>query len=120
MVVVDWKNRGLSLEARGRYGEPCGVGDMWLGFSSVGEYDTMQGVYQKRPRKKGQIFVRMKYAIDPNHYSAVRQARRTLFGDAVRAWNNLDFEAQIVWNKKKYPTHMSGYNRFISYYMKTH
>jgi hypothetical protein len=118
MVVVDWKQRGLSLEARGRYGEPCGVGDMWLGFSSVGEFDDMQGVYQKRPRKKGQIFVRMKYAIDPNNYSAVRQANRDKFRNAIIAWNALSFEDQILWNKKTYPAHCSGYNRFISAYMK--
>lgn len=118
MVVVDWKNRGLSLEARGRYGEPSGVGDFWLGFSSIGEYDEMAGVYQKRPRKGGQIFVRMKYYVTPNPRTVKQQKFRAHFSDLIEAWNNLSFDDQILWNKKKWPIHCSGYNRFISDGMK--
>lgn len=120
MVVVNWKDRAFSLGIRGKIGKPDSVGDFMCGYSDLGYQNKFSGVYQSRPRKGGRIFVKMRYSLPPDTYSAIKQANRTKFASAIIAWNALDFLDQVSWNKKKYPYHMSGYNRFISNYMKTH
>lgn len=119
MVVVTSFQHAKSLEIRGEYGAPCGLGEFYCGWSRVGELDPMAGVYQKRPRKRGQIFVKMRHCIIPNPRTPAQQARREKFAQALLAWRALSFEDQVVWNKKNYPSHMSGYNRFIRHFMKS-
>jgi len=118
MVVVGWKDRAYSLGIRGKIGKPDAVGDFMLGYSDLGYQNKFSGVYQSRPRKTGRIWVKMRYSLPPDTYSAIKQANREKFALAVASWNNLSFSEQVVWNKIKYPYHMSGYNRFISWYMK--
>lgn len=118
MVVVDFKGRAYSLAIRGKIGKPERLGDFGLGWSDIGEENKHAGIYQSRPRKKGRIYVRMRHAIMPQPRTPLQQAGRYKFAQAIIAWNALSFEDQIVWNKKKFPVHMTGYNRFVSWYMK--
>jgi hypothetical protein len=118
MAVIGWKERAYSLGVRGKIGKPDTVGDFWLGYSDLGYQNKFSGIYQSRPRKTGRIHVKMKYCIPPQPRTTKQQGGRIKFALAVDSWNNLPFENQVVWNKKRYPYHMSGYNRFISNYLK--
>ena len=119
MVVVNPKDRWLCLELRGKIGRPIEIGNMWLGLSELGDQNPMSGVWQRRKRKTGQLIVKMNYCMPPYTNSIPQQNRRTKFRNAILAWNALTPDVQILWNKKKSPWGMSGYNRFISVYMKT-
>jgi hypothetical protein len=118
MVVVAPKDRWLCLELRGKMGRPTQMGNFWLGLSELGDDNPMSGVWQRRKRKTGQIIVNMNYSMPPYVNTPTQQARRTKFANAIIAWNALDFDEQVKWNKKSSPKGMSGYNRFISHYMK--
>ena len=107
----------MSLELTGKFGLPTDLGNMWCGFSEIGDDNPFSGVYQRRKRKGGQIIVKMVYSMPPYVNTTIQKARRTKFSDAIKAWNELPFEQQVIWNKKKSPRGMSGYNRFISFYM---
>lgn len=118
MVVVAWKDRWLCMELRGKMGRPIELGNFWLGLSELGDQNPMSGVWQRRKRKKGQIIVKMKYGVPPYVNTPIQRSRRSKFASAITAWNSLDVDEQIKWNKKSSPKGMSGYNRFISWYMK--
>lgn len=119
MVVVNLEDKARSLEIRGKYGAPCGLGELYLGWSRVGELDEKSGIYQKRPRKSGQIFVRMKHYIMNNPRTVNQQAQRTKMANAILAWRGLSFDEQISWNRKNFPAHMSGYNRFLRDFLRS-
>jgi len=44
---------------------------------------------------------------------------RNRFADAVEAWQALSAPTKDIYNKMKYPLHSSGYNKFLSMYVKT-
>jgi len=119
MAIIDLKNGPYSLGVRGKIGKPNGCGDFVFGFSDIGDDNEFSGIYQRRPRKKGSLWVKMRHALIPNPQTETQQKGRTKFAQAVEAWNNLSFQNQIFWNKLKQPEHISGYNRFISWYMKS-
>lgn len=118
MVVVAPKDRWLCPELRGKIGRPIELGNMWLGWSELGDQNPMSGVWQRRKTKQGQKIVKMRYSQPPFVNTYIQQVRRAKFSSAITAWNNLDVERQIFWNKKTSPKGMSGYNRFIGWYMK--
>lgn len=47
-----------------------------------------------------------------------RQQQRDAFFNAKEAWLALDDETKQEYNNRKYPTGQTGYNRFISEYLK--
>lgn len=119
MALPKINERWFILGLRGKYGPPTGIGDMWLGYSEIGNDDKLAGIWQKRRTLKGIKPCRMRYYIPPNPRTEIQQANRAKMASAVLAWNALTFEEQIVWNRKKKPEKRSGYIKFISYYLKT-
>ena len=77
-------------------------------------------IYRQQPTPSGRITIREKYYVPTNPRTVLQQANRALFAEAVDAWQSLDYEQEIYWNKLRYPEHMSGYNRFLRNYMNTH
>ena len=75
-------------------------------------------IYREKPTSKGRVTIRQRYFIPTNPQTTPQQENRGKFADAVLAWQNLTFTAQVVWNKLRYPEHMSGYNRYLRAYMK--
>lgn len=49
----------------------------------------------------------------------VREARRKLFTLGASAWNNLSDNEKEYYNDLKYPSGMTGYNRFMREWLKT-
>jgi hypothetical protein len=79
-----------------------------------------KAIYREQPCWFGRITIREKYYTPFNPNSTPQQENRQLFADAVAAWQALSFTDQVSWNKLLYPTHMSGYNRFLRNYLITH
>ncbi|MBN1533809.1 MAG: hypothetical protein JXA20_14155 [Spirochaetes bacterium] len=58
------------------------------------------------------------YVTPANPDTGAQRAIRGTFGDAVRAWQGLPREEKVRWNRQARWLPMSGYNLFISRYMK--
>lgn len=117
MAIVTTFDHAYSLEIRGKLGRPNELGAIWCGLSECGEYLPVAGIYQKRPTRNGQIFVRMKHYHGGNPQTIPQQANRSTFAAAVAAWKLLNYEQKKYWRGRKEPRYMSGYNRYIREYM---
>lgn len=119
----------LSLTAQGGFGiyfpgKKCPVYHYPIGlapkfpyhycFSPYGYY------YQRRRTWHGIIWAAHKNPLIPNPQTAIQQANRQLFADAVLVWQNLTASEKAVYNKLKYPPIMSGYNKFLRKYLRKH
>lgn len=79
---------------------------------------AQKAVYREKPTSSGRKTVRQRYVISDNPQTTPQMENRWKFGDGVAAWQILTMTEQIIWNKLKYPYHMSGYNRFLRAYMR--
>lgn len=59
-----------------------------------------------------------RYVSPANPDTAGQRLRRSMFRHAVRSWQNLDREERLSWNRKAAKGSMSGYNLYISYFLK--
>ena len=59
-----------------------------------------------------------KYYVPTQTYGAERVAQKTLFGNAVRSWQGLDQPTKHYYNIWAKYKHFSGYNRYLSLYIK--
>ncbi len=117
MVVLKSNDIQKGFSIRKRLGKPNSLGEMWLGWSELGDDDPFAGVYQKRRRRTGQIYVKMKHAW-PDCGHTVRQAEmRSIFADGVTAWHALTTLQKQAYNKRKYPTGQSGFTRHMTEYL---
>jgi hypothetical protein len=71
-------------------------------------------VFYRRNRKQ---FVRM-YVIPRNPDTDAQRIVRRNFADAVKSWQMLPEDRKIIYIKKAKNLNMSGYNMFISQYLK--
>lgn len=118
MAVIDTTEVANSFEIRGRIGRPNELGETWCGWTELGEYLPVAGIYQRRHSGGKQIFVRMKHYHGPNPQTVPQQANRATFADAVAAWQALSTTEKNYWRRRKTPRMMSGYNRFLRAYMR--
>lgn len=118
MVVVAPLSDFPAFEIRRSMGRPNGLGQHFCGVTWLGEDSEIAGVYQKRPRKKGQIFVKMKFSIPNDPKTSLQITQRNKFRDSILAWRALTEEEKNVYNTMQYPPRMSGFNRFIRLYMR--
>ena len=118
MAVVRPLTNFPALEIRKRYSTPIGIGEIINGFSQIGDENPMAGVYQKRARSTGQIFVKMKYVIPFDNKTPAQLARRQIMRNAVIAWQGLTSNDKHAYNSLKHPQRMTGFNRFIGKYLK--
>jgi len=62
------------------------------------------------------VYCKYSYPYDPKDPVVV--ANREKFAQAVANWQGFDQPTRHFYNIKNYPNIMSGYNRYIHYYMK--
>jgi hypothetical protein len=74
----------------------------------------------------GQIYIFKQYkhwrAVLPYYYpynpqTETQQAWRGVFADAIGNWQGFDNQTKGHYNALKYPNVMSGYNRYIRFYL---
>jgi hypothetical protein len=104
-ILVCWRDALFALQARGKLD---------------GVPPEIRGIYQQRMTRKGKRTIKMKMYAPTNPQTVLQQTNRQKFADAVIAWQALTNEEKNVYNQLKYPDQMSGYNKFISQYLKSH
>lgn len=92
------------------------LGTINLGFNKLGSYQTKKLDSQYNHK----IIIRMRHYVPTNPQTEPQQAGRTYFATLVSAWQALTQSEKDIWNKKNFPVHMSGYNRFLSYHLNAH
>jgi len=75
-------------------------------------------IYQRRKTWHGIICIKEHYykSSNPHHPNCVIGQNK--MRDGVSYWQNLTDEGKAIYNLYKYPDRMSGYNRFLHYYLK--
>ena len=110
----------LSLDARGKFGYSGGFGRIAFGYTRLGWYSWYCGIYSKHYYYGKPFISRMKFYLPKNNQMEQQQLWRGVLASAVLAWKALDSETKISWNKRVQGRCMSGYNLFISEYLKSH
>ncbi len=117
MAVLGPKNLQKGLSITKRLGKPNSLGEMWCGWSELGDDDPYAGVYQTRPRKRGQIVVKMRHAWPDCGHTVRQEEMRSIFADGVSAWHGLTPLEKQSYNQRKYPLGMSGFARHMKEYL---
>lgn len=118
MVIVGVNERAGALELRGLLGRSNGCGRAVLGATDCGIDYESAGIYMRRPRKGGQIIVRMRHYFPNNPKTPAQLAQQQKMRSAVSAWQALTDSERDFWRRKKHPRHMTGYNRFLRDFMR--
>lgn len=77
-------------------------------------------IYQRRHTWHGIICIKEVYYKPTNPQTAIQQGYRGIFAAGVSSWQNLGAENKETFNQYHYPPQMSGYNRFLHYYLREH
>ena len=128
MVVVDFPDKLISMEARKKLGIPNQYGYIVYGIARYGEKNDYAGIYQVRhtpygifpPTKKvppGRFIVRMRHYVPTETALRIANPRRGIFANAVHAWQALDASQKEVFRIKSKSKHMTGYNVFLHEYL---
>ena len=75
-------------------------------------------IYQRRHVWHGLICIKEHYYKPTNKPSPAQLACRYSFTSGVRAWQKLEDQDKEVYNNYDYPEQMSGFNRFLHYYLR--
>lgn len=118
MVIVDPNDAFHSFDVKKKFGFPNGYGRAWFGISRYGDSNLQSGIYQTRRNRLGQITVKEKFYWPPVNTSTAAMDTKANFADAVAAWQALSDGDKQTYDDLTYPRFMSGYNRFISLYLR--
>jgi len=120
-----------SLAVTNIYGTSAGYGFAVFGRAQFGDENWEGGIYQKRVtgynqtgrisgRKRKTYYVLMRDNPTTNPNTEDQQIQRSKFADAVASWQGLTNEQKANYNQRSNIGHKSGYNVYISEYMKSH
>lgn len=118
MAVINAFDGLLSLQFNQKFGLPNGFGLAQCGWSEFGDDNPRAGYYQTRPRPKGRILVKMRHYWPIQNPGSAEQTRRAYFASGVASWQALAPVEKQLYNDLKYPEGQSGFNRFMSYWMR--
>jgi len=118
MAIIKRIEEFPALMVKGKIGRPCGVGAFQCGWSFLGDYFLESGIYRRNGRWHNSKIVKMKHYRPTNPRTVLQQQKRSVFADGVNAWKLLTETEKEVWRKKRSPAKRSGFNRFMSVYMK--
>lgn len=110
----------FALQEWGKFGKPNGVGEFWAGWSELGDWEPRAGYYRRQWNGHVKCKSRMKFYFKIASGSEAETHRRDVFRDGVTAWHALTDSERLVYNNLKYPSAQSGFNRFMTKYLKSH
>jgi len=120
MKSVDFTDRLLSIATVNKFGRPNGLGFITCGVSLLADDNGMAGIYQNRRYGNKKSIVRMRHYVPTNRQLENQQIWRAYFATVLLSWQNLSQSEKDIWNKKSFPAHMTGWNRYASYHLKAH
>jgi hypothetical protein len=118
MVRIDGANNLISLRAAGIFGRGAGLGQMFCGWSWLGDSNPYAGIFQTRPRFGRTVFVRMNHYLQTNPKTGKQQAWRAFFKRIMGIWHALSDEEKYFLEHMKNWKGMSGWNRYARMYLR--
>ena len=119
MVFPTMNTSPLSIRPRKRLGHPTYYGRGTYGVTHYGVRNERYGIYQQRHCSDGLRTVKMRFYWPHYSQSEAIVASRNKFAAAIAAWQLLTTEQKAVYNRRAIGKHKSGYNIYISEYMKS-
>ena len=87
----------------------------------ISQYYSVKGwIYQARRTWHGIIPIAKRANVPSEPGTPYQAGNWIAFAEAVKVWQSMEKEVKDLYNKMKYPEKASGYNRFISWYLRTH
>lgn len=120
MAKLSTKQKFIALETRGRIGRPSTFGRAHCGFNLLGADDSLFGTYQKARFATGREISLRPFYWPTNPQSVAQQANRGKFSAGVVAYRALTTDQLIDINKAGQSRGLTGYNYFLSKYLRTH
>lgn len=120
MAIVDQKTKILTGKGVGRFG--FRQADR-LGQRTYNEAlltNPYAGIFQRRKYGKKKMIVQEKFYWPANPQTEAQQAWRAVFSAGVFAYHALSPEALEYYRLRGAKYHMTGYNKFLSDYLKEH
>ena len=102
-----------SKQAWGKFYGPYPHGYFYPGYPNSYGY----AIYQRYRTWHGVICVKKKYYYPYNPRTLTQQNNRYKIRDGVSIWKSLTDVQKDYYNKRTYPLQMSGYNKFLHYYL---
>jgi hypothetical protein len=119
MAIVSALEMLRSRSIRKKFGRPNGYGEIVFGYSKYGDNNPLAGIYRVR-RIQGKLQTeKLPFYYKGSGNTEEQLALRLKFGSAILAWQALTYEEKQPWRVRAYSRHMTGYNAFISDFMKT-
>lgn len=114
---------GVGLFARSGYGmdyvfmtlRPFGATS--YGETEYGDMYQLSGIYIDCRSSNGFHTAKKGFYSPKNPRTEKQYITRNKFADAIAEWQNLTNEQKLLYNRRAYGKHMSGYNLKISEYM---
>jgi hypothetical protein len=120
MAKIDAFSGLYSLNARGKFSSPNGLGIHKLGWTQLGHHDKKAGYYQRHWNGIKYNWVRAKPYWPKQNWTEKHLARAQIFREGVQAWHALDSQTKQAYNDLKYPSAQTGFTRFMTQYLKSH
>jgi hypothetical protein len=76
--------------------------------------------YQLRRTWHGIVWAAQKYVKHSDPKTTKQLNWRQVFADGMSIWQGMSSQTKDIYEKWKFPTHMSGMNRFLHYYLREH
>ena len=120
-----------SVQIYGKIARGAGYGFARFGGASFADTSRVGGIYQRRrvrtakgnadpTRHRKTILVKMRTYRPTNPQTVPQQANRSIFADAVAAWDVLTTNEKRAYNERATKKSRVGRQMFISEYMRTH
>ncbi len=117
---VDGIEKGISLDARGKFGYSGGFGLIAFGYTRFGFYTWLAGIYQKKYFHGKSAIVRQRFSWGKNNQTPDQQAWRAVMASGVSAWQALSSDDKKSFNFRAKNLIMSGYNLFLREWLNSH
>lgn len=118
MALVEGVNKLISFDARKRFGFSNLYGTSHFGYSLYGDQNSEAGIYKRQKLAKGWGLSKMVFYWPSNPRTLAQQVRRIKFLDGRLNWLALTDGVRTSYNNKAIRFRMTGYNLFLSQYLK--
>lgn len=118
MVILTGASRLIGHEPKKKLGFSQDYGHALFGYCEFGADNRWAGIYRKYTNDKKNYLIKMRHYVPSYSSSLAIVASRTEFANAIIAWRALDSDTKLYYEKWGRKYKMSGYNKYISEYMK--
>lgn len=120
MGILTQKERCIGIMLRGKYGISQDFGSGFFGFCLFGYDNPYSGIYAKYNFAGKKYDLKKNFWFASNPQTEAQQAWRDIFKNGKTAYDGLSADEKLYFKKWGAKYKMTGYNKFMSEYLKAH